>query len=552
MLKRKLGGGVALMMLAVGVAFAGEAPRLAVIISVDQMRADFLTRFRPHFGAGGFNRMTESGAWYTRCHYQHGYTVTAPGHATIASGVNADVHGIIANDWIDRTTLLKGNAVEDNQSPLVGLPPRVGRYRNATEAAKAGRSPRNFLAATVGDRLKAKHGAAAKVFGVADKDRSAILMAGPRADGAYWTEEGIFVTSTYYRRELPAWVAAFNADLNAAKSYGRIWDRLKPAEVYDQVQGADEAPGEELTAGLPRTFPKRITGTGGGPNGDFFSAYDRTPWNNEQVVALAERLVDEEQLGRDDVPDLITIGFSQPDAVGHTYGPDSHEVMDSYLRLDRLLAEFLDFLDARVGLSNCLIVLTADHGIGSMPERLAAEPGAAPAGRVSYGDTGAPIARALDQEFGALPDGGVWFLRDGGFFSVNAAAVAARGITSEQVQRTIKRELQKIAWMGPVYTREELTGAAELDKIGQLTRRSFHVARSPDVLSFPRDRFVAREGGMSHGLPYEQDTHVPQVWLGKGVAGGVRDELVHVEDIAPTLAAQLGVDLPTARGRRLF
>jgi hypothetical protein len=548
---RKLTASLVGVMVAAGLA-AAETPRLAVIISVDQMRADYLTRFRPWFGSGGFNRMLESGRWYTNSNYQHGYTVTAPGHATIGSGVNADIHGIIANDWIDRATLLKGNAVEDRDSPLVGLPPRVGRYRNPTEAAKAGRSPRNFLGVSVGDRLKAKYGAAAKVIGVADKDRSAILMAGPRADAAYWTEEGVFVTSTYYRRELPVWATDFNAAVNAAQFYGRTWDRLLPAEVYERVQGPDDAPGEELIAGLPGTFPKRITGTGPEPTGDFFTAYDRTPWNNEQVVAFAERVIEAEQLGQDEVPDLLAIGFSQTDAIGHTYGPDSHEVMDSYVRLDRALADLFAFLDARVGLSRCVIVLTADHGIGSMPERLATTEPGTPSGRVKLESVNGPLGAALDAEFGALPDKGAWFLRDGGAYYIHPAALAARGVTSAQVEAVIKRELAKIPWMGPAYTRTELTGTQPLDEVGEMTRRSFNVARSADVFAFLRDGYTANKAGMSHGTPFRHDTQVPQLWYGVGVPSGQRDEPVHVEDIAPTLAAQLGVDLPTARGRRLF
>ena len=156
-------------------------PRLAVLISVDQMRADYLERFRPYFGADGFKRFIDQGAWFQECHYQHAVTKTAPGHATIPSGVHANVHGIIANEWLDRKTFIQGNNVEDVDAPLVGLPPKLDRYANATFAAKAGRSPRNFLGVTVGDRLKAKYGAAAKVYGVADKDRAAILMSGPKA-----------------------------------------------------------------------------------------------------------------------------------------------------------------------------------------------------------------------------------------------------------------------------------------------------------------------------------------------------------------------------------
>ncbi|MES1168582.1 MAG: alkaline phosphatase family protein, partial [Oleiharenicola lentus] len=235
-------------------------PRLVVVISIDQMRADYLERFRPYFGEGGFKRLLEGGADYTNCHYEHAVTKTGPGHATILSGVHANVHGIIANEWLDRSTFIQGNNVEDVNSPLVGLPPRADRYANPTFAAKAGRSPRNFLGVTVGDRLKARYGATAKVFGIADKDRAAILMAGPKADGAYWEEDGVFVTSTYYRPALPDWLVRFNRAFDTPQYFGRVWERALDPAIYDKVQGPDDAPGEQAEDGLATTFPKKVDG----------------------------------------------------------------------------------------------------------------------------------------------------------------------------------------------------------------------------------------------------------------------------------------------------
>jgi hypothetical protein len=537
-------------------AFAVEEkpkPRLVVAISVDQMRADFLVRFRPYFGEGGFKRLLEGGADFRNCHYGHAYTVTAPGHATILSGVNANVHGIIGNEWLDRTTLLKGNAVEDTAAPLVGLPPRPDRYVNPTWAAKAGRSPRNFLGTTVGDRLKARHGAAAKVFGVADKDRSAILMAGPKADGAYWTEEGIFVTSTYYRPQLPDWVREFNAAHAGAQTFGRTWDRLLEQAVYDRVQGPDEMAGEDSVAGLAVTFPKQVTGTGNKLDGSFYAAFDRTPWANELVAAMAQRVIEVEDLGRDDVPDLLAVGFSQPDAAGHTYGPDSHEIMDTYLRLDRTLAEFLRFLETRVGLDRCLIVLTADHGVAPLPERVLADKGPGSASRFSVAGIDATLAQALDAAFGPLPDDVAWYTRDGSAFHLNPAALQVRHAAAGLVSAELKRVLLGYPWTFAVHTREELTGPAPLDPVGEMMRRSFHAARSPDVITLYRPHFTTSKAGTGHGTPHEYDTHVPQLWFGAGVKPGVHAERVAVEDIAPTLAGLLGVELPPeAKGKRLF
>jgi hypothetical protein len=528
-------------------------PRLAVVITVDQMRADFLVRFRPHFGEGGFRRLLEGGADYRDCHYRHGVTKTAPGHATILSGVSPDVHGIIANEWLDRATFVQGNAVEDANSPLVGLPTRPGRYPNATFAAKAGRSPRNFLATTVGDWLKQRHGAAAKVVGVADKDRSAILPVGRRPDGAYWSEEGVFVTSTHYRDELPDWVRDFNARHNAEGYFGRTWDRLLAPDGYDRVQGPDEAAGEETGAGLATTFPKQVVGSGDPQGGAFFTAFERSPWSNELVVGFARAALDALQMGRDDIPDLLAIGFSQPDAAGHVYGPDSHEVMDSYLRLDQALAVFFQQLDETVGPGRWVAVLTADHGIPPLPERVLAERGPGSAGRISGRELDAQVRTALDEAFGPLPAPLVWAVRDNSGYHLHPGALAAKGLAPEPVAAAVQTALKRHPMIRTAYTRAELTAIGPLDAMGEMMRRSYFPARSADVLFVEQPFHFMRTLGTTHGTPHAYDTHVPLVWYGAGVIPGAHPERVGVDDLAPTLAGLLGVEpAPEVQGRRLF
>ncbi len=534
-------------------AAALDRPRLTVVISIDQMRADYLARFRPYFGAGGFKRLLEGGADFQNCHYSHAITVTAPGHATILSGVNARVHGVIGNDWLDRATFLKGNAVEDAASPLVGLPPRVGRYPNAVLEAKSGRSPRNFLGTTVGDRLKARYGAAAKVFGVGDKDRSAILLSGPKADGAYWTEEGRFVTSTYYRAALPDWVEQFNATHGAWLQFGQVWDRLLGAAEYDKVQGPDDAPGEQPEDGLPVTFPKRIDGGKPAISGTFYDAYDHAPSDNDLVADMAVRLIEVEQLGQDGIPDLLCVGFSQTDKIGHAYGPDSHEVMDSYLRLDRTLAAFFDTLDRKVGLAHCVVVLTSDHGVSPLPERVLKEKGPGTAARIEGKEIVAYCKDALDAAFGPLPEGLYWSVLDGKGFHLNPAALQAKNLSASRVGAELKAILLHSPWVAAAYTREELTGPDPLDEFGEKMRLSYYAPRSPDVMFILRPNFLTRKQGTDHGTPYEYDSQVPLLWYGAGIKPAVHPERVAEEDLAPTLAALLGVELPPeAKGRRLF
>lgn len=536
---------------------APPPPDLVVVISVDQMRADYLDRFAPYFGDGGFNRLSRQGLVFTDNHYRHAVTKTGPGHAVILTGVHADQHGIVANEWRLRTwpALEQVNCVEDRDAPLVGAAPNAVRSPGGVLEAKAGRSPRPLLASTVGDQLKLRHGAAAKVFGVADKDRAAILMSGRLADGAYWTEEGRVVTSAFYRRELPDYLVAFNAARPAEQVFGREWPRLLDAKVYDAVQGPDDAEGEAADFGLARTFPKRIDGGRDKPSKDFYEAFDHSPWNNELVLMLARELIVREKLGEaDGAPDLLAIGFSQTDKIGHGYGPDSHEVMDSFLRLDLVLAELLRFLDGKVGPRSYTVVLTADHGATPLPERIQAMGRGVATGRVKGTELDERVTAALDAQFGALAGGERWAARDGLGYHLNPAALAQKQVAPAVAEEALRAALLTHPAVAAAYTRTRLTDPAPLDRIGEAMRRSYYPPRSPDVMLVLKPYFIDRANtGTTHGTPYQYDTHVPQLWYGAGVRPGVRPERVGVDDIAPTLAHLLGVPVPPlAEGRVLF
>jgi len=527
-------------------------PRLVVVISVDQLRADYLERFRPYFGPGGFNLLLEQGANFTDCHYRHAVTKTGPGHALMLSGVHANVHGIVGNEWLVRAWPApeQVNCVEDRDSALVGLAPRVVRSPGGVLEAKSGRSPRHLLASTIGDQLKLRHGAGAKVFGVADKDRAAILMSGQQADGAYWTEEGRVVTSTYYRPGLPAYLTAFNAEQRAEKLFGREWTRLLDAAVYESIQGPDDAAGESAVVGFNRTFPKRLDGGQPQIGKDYYEAFDYTPWNNDLVADLARAVIAQELLGEaDGAPDLLAIGFSQPDKIGHAYGPHSHEVMDSILRLDRTLADLFRFLDDKIGLAHCTIVLTADHGVAPLPERIAPT-----GGRIRGADLDRQVFAALDTKFGPLANNERWAVRDGLGYHLNPAALAQKQLAPTGVEEVIRSALAAVPGLAAAYTRTRLMDPAPLDAIGEALRLSYYPPRSPDVMAVLKPFFIDRASpGTTHGTPYDYDTHVPLLWYGAGVKAGVHPARVGVDDLAPTLSHLLGLPAPAqAVGRILF
>jgi predicted AlkP superfamily pyrophosphatase or phosphodiesterase len=537
----------------VNLAGAADAtpPKLAVVISVDQLRADYLVRVRPYFGEGGFKRLLEGGTEFRNAHYRHAITQTAPGHAQMLSGVFSNVHGIIGNEWLDRASWEQVNSVEDRDAPLVGIAPAELGPVQAKAPETTGRSPKNLLAATVGDQLKLRDGAKAKVFTASNKDRSAILLGGQRGDAAYWDENGKFVTSRHYRAALPAWVAAFNAEKRAEAAFGRVWERVLAPAVYETVQGPDDAAGETVDFGFTRVFPKTVNGGAAAVTPKFFTAYENSPFSTEALGEFVQRAVVEEQLGRHEGTDLLGVSFSQIDAIGHSYGPASHEVMDSMLRLDRVLAALFDRIDREVGLARCVIVLTADHGVAPLPEGFKDGRG----GRIKVAELDAAVKQALDAKFGALPKGETWFARDNLAYHLRPAALAARSASAKDAGVVVKTALMATPVVAEAFTREEILAAEPAgDSVLALVRRSYHAERGRDVILVPKPYFMVKtSSGSTHSTPYDYDTHVALVFFGAGVPQGVQEGRVGIDDLAPTLAPLLGVKAPPlAQGRKLF
>ncbi|HEY1107516.1 MAG TPA: alkaline phosphatase family protein [Opitutaceae bacterium] len=532
------------------------APKLAVVISIDQFRGDYFTRFGPYFSGGGFKRLLAGGTNFENSRHRHSVTLTAPGHASILTGAFAAQHGVTSNEWLDRGTWEMINSVEDKDSPLVGITPAELGPVAVANPAKTGRSPKNLQAETVGDRLKAKYGDKSVIFAASNKDRSAILLGGKKADAAYWDENGKIVTSTYYRKELPAWIAAFNAEQRVHKTFGKTWERLLDTALYDKVQGPDNEPGESEPAGLSRTFPKTVNGGKDAITPAFFTAFDNSPYATEFLGEFVQRAIKEEKLGRHDATDLLCVSFSQVDATGHTFGPDSHEMMDSVVRIDRVIAALLDCIDREVGLDKCVLVMSADHGVVPLPEVTRARHPETPAGRVNAADLDAAVKQALDAKYGKLAKGQTWFTRDNAGYHLRIDTLKAKNADVTEAARIAKAALTAHPAIAEVYTREELLATdMAVDSTRALMRRSYRAASDRDVVFALKPYHLTKTGsGSGHGAPYPYDQHVPQLYYGVGVPKGVaRKEAVGVDDIAPTFAALLGLDAPkSAQGKKLF
>ncbi len=529
------------------------APALVVVITIDQFRGDYLDRFRAHFVPGGFRLLLEQGANFTDCRYRHAVTKTAAGHAVVLTGVHANQHGIINNAWVDRATMKRVNCVEDDTVRLLGRAEEKGGARPPAALAPKGASPWRLLATTVGDELKIARGGRSKVIGLSSKDRSAILLAGKLADAAYWMDKGRLVTSTHYMKELPAWVRAFNDADRVDAFFGRTWDRLLPAATYEALVGPDDAPGEAAEFGMGRTFPKGVNGGADKITPAFYDAFENSPFKSEVLADFARAVVENENLGGRGVTDVLCLSFSVNDTVGHSYGPDSHEVMDITLRSDRLLADFLKFLDARVGLKNCTIIFTADHGVAPLPERVQGLNPGVSAGRVDNVRLLKTCESALDRAFGPAGEGRRWLVVDESSLLFQRDVLEEKGVVQAAAEKIVREALLTIDFVAAAYTRTEMEEGRLTGEYAEATRLSFHAARSGDLYYQMKPYWVDRKTGTNHGTPYTYDVQVPLVWYGAGVKSGTYAQRVGVDDIAPTLARLLGLPAPPlSQGRSLF
>ena len=528
-------------MLLVGVA-ATEAPapkpKLVLTIMIDQFRPDYLQRFRPYFGRGGFNLFLDRGANFAGARYEHGVTSTCPGHAVVLTGSYGNVNGIVNNDWYDAAAGRKVYCAADSLVQLIGV-------------QKEGRSPRNLIGNTVGDELKLASAGRSRVITVAGKDRSAIMLGGHLADAAYWTADTLFVSSTYYLKDLPQWARRFNASGAMASYSGKVWERLLPVATYDAM-GADDVVGEENVGARGRVFPHRL-GDLASSVPSFVTSLEYSPFHNDIIADFAMKALVEEDLGRDSGPDLLAISFSAIDRVGHAYGPNSQEVMDIVIRTDRTLERLFAFVDKQVGLANTLIVLSADHGVAPLPELMEAlKPGAGKGHRVNPAAITAAVNARLDQRYGKLAAPGWVLYHEPPWIYLNMPAVERRRISVEAAEREARVAVEKVTGV------EQAITATELRLLNQLPESpaalSFHPARAGNIYYSMRPYWLveAHETGASHGSPWSYDARVPLLWFGAGILPATYPGMAAIADVAPTLAFLLGISQPGgSRGRVL-
>ena len=497
---------------------AVSGPRLVLLIAVDQFRYDYMTRFRADF-TGGFRKLLTDGAVFVDANLEHYPTVTAVGHATMLSGATPSVSGIIGNDWFDRESGASVASTADKTVTLIG------------SASEGGASPRRLLVSTLGDELKMASAApkgsadAPRVIGMSLKDRSAIMPVGRGADAAYWldTKTGSFVSSTYYMKDVPAWVRAFN-DRHVADGFaGQAWLPLSASQV------------------ALRQLPKVRDAT-------LYEAVYGSPFGNDMLLEFAGEAIANERLGQRGAIDVLSVSFSSNDSVGHTYGPESPQVRDIAIRTDRTIGRLLELVDKSVGLRNTIVAFTTDHGVAPVPETL--QQRSLPGGRMTNKELFGPIQQALEAKYGP----GQWLLATAGSSPyLNYDLIKRLDLDPVEVRRVARDAVVAVPHVARVYTRDQLlNGDVGPDRIGTRVLRGFNAQRSGDLEIILEPYWMRQATGTTHGSPYNYDAHIPLILMGERIKAGEYFDPVALNDLAPTLATLLRVEIPNGSSGRVL
>lgn len=507
-------------------------PALIVGIVVDQMRYDYLTRYWDRFGEGGFRRLVNQGFSCEETHYNYVPTYTAVGHASIYTGTVPAYHGVVGNNWYERGMRRVTYVTDDSTVTGVG-----------TSGANGRMSPRRLLSTTITDELRLVSNFQSKVIGISLKDRSAILPAGHRPTAAYWYDgdSGRWITSSYYTDALPAWVGRFNARRLPDSLLAGVWNPLYPsAKQYEESLSDTQPYKNPFQKNVAPRFPydlamlKKEIG---------YDLLKRVPFGNTYTLAFAKEAIAQEKMGRGQWTDFLAVSLSSTDYVGHQFGVRAVETEDTYLRLDRDLADFLSYLDRTAGKGKYLVFLTADHGASENAAHMKSV--GIPAG--VFGST--PMLKAMKARLSAAFGEGMWILNyQNRFVYLNLSLISERRVDLRAMIDTCKAVMRETPGVIDALTVDEIARSTNpyVKQImnGYFPQRSGELALMLRPGWYEGDEEV--EGGTTHGTGYTYDTHIPLVWYGWSIPHGATFEPATICDIAATLAAILRCDEPNA------
>jgi predicted AlkP superfamily pyrophosphatase or phosphodiesterase len=492
-------------------------PALVVGIVVDQMRYEYLYKYADRYSNNGLKRLIREGMNCQDNHYNYAPTVTAAGHASVYTGTVPAVHGIVGNEWTDVATGKKVYCTDDSTVSTVGTTGKTGFM-----------SPKNMWTSTITDQLKLAQNFKSKTIAIALKDRGAILPGGHSADGAYWydSKEGRWITSSFYMQSLPKWVQAFNAEQRAQKYTKAGWNTLYPIQTYT-LSGPDDSPYESKMAGeTAPVFPHTLQG------GNPLELIRTSPYGNTLTKDFAIQAMTEEKLGKNGTTDFLAVSFSSTDYVGHSFGPQSVELEDTYLRLDQDIAEILTYLDKNYGKDQVLVFLTADHAVADIPGYLNSHK--MPGGVFDRVKAMADIKKATQEAFGQSD---LIIGEDNSQLYFNKVALTKMNIDRAKLIQVVKQSLKKQVGFQELIDLQNIEGLTLNNLYADLIRNGYNPDRSGDVMILLKPQwFMGSKTGTTHSTLYAYDTHVPLVFYGWKVKPSEVTERTSISDISTSLA----------------
>ncbi|MHA4845787.1 alkaline phosphatase PafA [Flavitalea antarctica] len=504
-------------------------PKLVVGIVVDQMRWDYLYRYYDRYAANGaFKKFLNQGFSCENALIPYTPTITACGHTCIYTGSVPAIHGITGNGWWDREMSRSVYCTEDKDVKTVGATGNAGEM-----------SPRNMLVTSIADELKLATNFRSKVIGIAIKDRGAILPAGHSADAAYWYDgrTGNFVTSTWYMNEEPDWVKAFNGRKLMNGYYEKGWNTLYPINSYVQSTKDDNVyEGKPFGAeqkGFPYDLKKFVDKS--------YGVVSSTPYGNTLTIEMAKAAIENEKMGADQVTDLLAISFSTPDYIGHTFGPNSIEVEDNYLRLDKEMGEFFTYLDSKVGKGEYLVFLSADHGVSHVPGFN--KENKLPGGVIPDEKWNREINDGLKSQFGADK---LVVTNTNYQVHLNNRLIDSMKLDREPIKKWIIGYLNRQPEISRAFDLEDVAGTTLNAKIKEMVSNGYYPKRGGDIQMILQPGYIdGGATGTTHGSWNPYDARVPMLFYGWKVKPGKLNRETHMTDIAPTISALLKIQNPS-------
>ena len=502
-------------------------PKLVITLVVDQLRPDLLTRYNDLY-KGGFRWLIDHGKWFENTHHEHSYTATGPGHFSIGSGQYPSRVGVLGNSFYDRDLKKIVNCVEDPKAKVIGS--LKGKARSYARYNTTG----------LGDWVKNTY-PNSKIISIGGKDRTAVMLGGSSPDLAlYWNYNGSFISSNYYVDSLPDWVTKFNENLNAQTYSDSLWVKSLDDEVYLKYSREDHYFGEEDSYQNETYSP--IFPIGIDKNDDPKVMLMGRPWFERELLKLSKAAIVHENLGKDQDPDILFLGFSAMDWMIHDYGPYSQEIMDACLKLDNYLGDFVDYVDSEIGLENVMFVLTADHGGLPLPEYLTNQ--GEKAGRIKENILSEAlewIDEEIEEKFGKS-----LYFRNRDRFFINHKLLKKSNAEFSDIYEIIEKYLLRVEGIEKIISKNSILENSEIDKISKRLKNMLHPQKSADIFAIESPNYIYKTPyGTSHGSPYDYDTHVPLIFSQKHFKINSIDSPAATVDIAATIAQILKVEIPS-------